>query len=171
MHFILEAKGGIKEISETINNSEDVVHYEPFVIRPNLLIGSVLVSRCTLCATLAKSECSFRKMVNRKDGVLEWELIGSPKQVSSLLKEIEEKAIKIDIKYIGSIGGKKSNLTENQEKLLKMAYELGYFDYPRRISLEELADKLNLNPSTLSEKMRRAIRNLIKDHIEKKDFE
>lgn len=48
------------------------------------------------------------------------------------------------------------SLSPHQREVLKIAYELGYFDFPRRITLRRLAQRLGVKPSTLSETMRRA---------------
>jgi predicted DNA binding protein len=44
---------------------------------------------------------------------------------------------------------------------------MGFFDYPRKINMEELSRKLGISPSTLSEMIRRGIRKLLMYHFEK----
>ncbi|RQG93805.1 helix-turn-helix domain-containing protein [Natrarchaeobius chitinivorans] len=51
-------------------------------------------------------------------------------------------------------------LTEKQQTLLAVAYEEGYFDVPRGISQDELADRLGVSKSAISQRLRRAIREL-----------
>lgn len=48
-------------------------------------------------------------------------------------------------------------LTEKQEELLTVAHEEGYFDVPRGISQDELADRLGVSKSAISQRLRRAI--------------
>ena len=48
-------------------------------------------------------------------------------------------------------------LTEKQQELLAVAYEEGYFDVPRGISQRELADRLEVSKSAISQQLRRAI--------------
>jgi RNA polymerase sigma factor (sigma-70 family) len=52
------------------------------------------------------------------------------------------------------------SLTEKQQELLAVAYEEGYFDVPRRISQQELADRLGVSKSAVSQRLRRAIAEL-----------
>lgn len=52
------------------------------------------------------------------------------------------------------------SLTEKQQELLAVAYEEGYFDVPRRISQNELAERLDISKSAVSQRMRRAIAEL-----------
>ncbi|MWV38242.1 helix-turn-helix domain-containing protein [Natrialba sp. INN-245] len=51
-------------------------------------------------------------------------------------------------------------LTEKQQELLAVAYEEGYFDVPRGISQDELADRLGVSKSAISQRLRRAIAEL-----------
>ncbi|WP_265107951.1 helix-turn-helix domain-containing protein [Halosolutus halophilus] len=48
-------------------------------------------------------------------------------------------------------------LTEKQQELLTVAHEEGYFDVPRGISQDELADRLGVSKSAVSQRLRRAI--------------
>ncbi|WP_394741671.1 helix-turn-helix domain-containing protein [Natronococcus roseus] len=57
-------------------------------------------------------------------------------------------------------GGGPVSLTEKQRELLTVAYEEGYFDVPRRISQDELADRLEVSKSAISQRLRRAIAQL-----------
>ncbi|WP_408957938.1 helix-turn-helix domain-containing protein [Natrinema sp. 74] len=51
-------------------------------------------------------------------------------------------------------------LTEKQRELLAVAHEEGYFDVPRGISQDELADRLEVSKSAVSQRLRRAIGEL-----------
>ena len=44
-----------------------------------------------------------------------------------------------------------------------MAISLGYFDFPRKISLTELSKKVSIKPSTLSEILRNAERKILRN--------
>ena len=54
-----------------------------------------------------------------------------------------------------------SALTEKQREVLVAAYKLGYYDLPRRINSEKLAEKLNIGSATLGEHLRKAERRLL----------
>ena len=49
-----------------------------------------------------------------------------------------------------------SNLSKKQANAVKKAVALGYYDFPRKISLEELAKKEGVNESTFREHLRKA---------------
>ncbi len=45
-------------------------------------------------------------------------------------------------------------LTDRQESVISLAYDLGYFEFPKRIKLTQLAGRLGVSKSTLSEILR-----------------
>lgn len=59
-------------------------------------------------------------------------------------------------------------LTEKQERMFWYALKLGFFEYPRKIHMNELAQKLGISMSTLSEILRRGMRNLLTDFFKEK---
>jgi len=58
-------------------------------------------------------------------------------------------------------GGDDFGLTETQLETLLLAYESGYFEVPRQVSQQELADQLDSSPTAVSQRIRRAVTNLI----------
>jgi predicted DNA binding protein len=54
-----------------------------------------------------------------------------------------------------------TQLTETQRETLEVAVTTGYYDDPKRISLEALAEKLDVTKSALSRRLKRAEANLV----------
>lgn len=54
----------------------------------------------------------------------------------------------------------RGELTERQREVLLTAHEMGYFDYPKRANAGEVADALDINPTTFSEHLSAAQRKL-----------
>ena len=54
-----------------------------------------------------------------------------------------------------------SNLTSNQKKILKFAEKFGYYDYPRKITSEELAEKIGMNKDIILENLRKSEKRII----------
>ena len=57
-------------------------------------------------------------------------------------------------------------MTEKQERVLWLALKMGFFEFPRRITMLELSRRLGVGLSTLSEIIRRGIRRLLENHFE-----
>jgi predicted DNA binding protein len=56
-------------------------------------------------------------------------------------------------------------VTAKQEVALRLAYMSGYFSYPKKITINELANRLHTSPSALCELLRRGMGNLLKSHL------
>jgi len=57
----------------------------------------------------------------------------------------------------------RSRLTDRQFEVLHTAYEMGYFERPRRANAGEVAAALEINPSTFAEHLTAAQRKLLDD--------
>lgn len=53
------------------------------------------------------------------------------------------------------------DLTEAQSEALTVALEQGYFEIPREVTFDELADELAVTPQAVSDRVRRGIRNVL----------
>lgn len=89
-----------------------------------------------------------------------------------LLSKTHEQAVDDDLTMeILNIYGLENNrhakfgLTEEQHETLLAAFERGYFSVPRDITLNEFADELDVSHQALSERLRRAHYNLIKNGL------
>lgn len=56
-------------------------------------------------------------------------------------------------------------LTDKQHEALRVGWDLGYFDVPRRIGIEELSDELGVTHQAVSERLRRGQATLIQEAL------
>lgn len=59
----------------------------------------------------------------------------------------------------------KYGLTPEQREALLLAYNNGYYEFPRQADLETLAEKLNIARQSFSDRLRRGHRNLIGETV------
>ena len=62
--------------------------------------------------------------------------------------------------------GRTRELSEEQWELLTRAYRAGYFDVPRRTTQGELAEEFDISRSAVSQRLRRAVAQLIESAME-----
>ncbi|WP_435077711.1 helix-turn-helix domain-containing protein [Halococcus sp. AFM35] len=69
-------------------------------------------------------------------------------------------------------GSNRSGLTDDQHEALVEAFEAGYYDIPRNVTLEEVATGLGISHQALSERFRRAYRGIVATELvtENRDY-
>ena len=101
-------------------------------------------------------------MVNRKKSI--YIIQGTDDNIEKFLKAMEIlwdveglKIQKLQYKECDIL----SNLSDNQKKILNSAKKLGYYDYPRRITSEELSEQMGINKDVTLESLRKAEKSII----------
>lgn len=104
-----------------------------------------------------------------RDEKVKVSFVGKSAQISKLLERIERANLRYKILSLTdakfSADSPLSKLTDRQRTILLSAYNLGYYDIPRRFDSEQLAEKLNLGRSTVAEHLRKAEQRLIAEAI------
>jgi predicted DNA binding protein len=100
-----------------------------------------------------------------KDGKLKATFLGNATQVKNILKTLDSRKMKYKVLSLAdervSPNSPLLRLTEKQREVLTKAYKFGYYDRPRRIGSDELAEKLELSKSTLVAHRRKAEKRLL----------
>ncbi|KKM70197.1 hypothetical protein LCGC14_1443100, partial [marine sediment metagenome] len=103
--------------------------------------------------------------VRVENGYAYWRLISSRARIDQLLTLFEQKKIDFELLRIGkspySIEDDKNKLSLDEENILDRAISLGFFEVPRKISLEELANELGKSKSGLSVMLRKIIKKKV----------
>jgi len=95
------------------------------------------------------------------------QLVGKQTAIMDFLNAIREK-IKIDRVTTGK-GGEgmvESGPSIQQFRVIKTAFENGWYDIPKGISIRNLADKLELSKSSVAEHLVRAENNVVGNFLE-----
>jgi len=100
-----------------------------------------------------------------QDGVGEWELRTSHDSLSELGSAFDSMGISYSIEHVRDVESDTELLTEKQREVVEEAYELGYYDTPRKISLSEVADQLGIAKSTCSETLHRVEERVMSEFL------
>jgi len=85
-------------------------------------------------------------------------------QLCDTYERLVKRGINADLRRITDVtdaGSHETRLTPEQQEALEAALEHGYFEIPRGVSMEELADELDISHQALSERFRRAYETLV----------
>jgi predicted DNA binding protein len=93
-----------------------------------------------------------------------WDIVCDDEAFVNLIRELEDYGVDFEIIYKGKPESD-SEVTFREEEVLRIALERGYFDYPKRIKLEELASFFGVAPSTLSEILRRGQKKVLEKYF------
>ncbi|WP_254535785.1 helix-turn-helix domain-containing protein [Halomarina litorea] len=83
--------------------------------------------------------------------------------VGATVSHLDRFGFEADLTHIREAGETDDlRLTEKQRETIEAAYRQGYFEVPRRVSLGELAEDLDVSHQALSERLRRAQQALMR---------
>ncbi len=128
------------------------------------MLATVSTTKCAICSTMAGSGC-FLIQAETKGDFLNWTVLASSnKQIKELIKRMKDNGMNARLKSIKDISSKEE-LTKRQEDILRISLEKGYFDYPKKTSIRELAAQFGIAISTLSEILRTAQKKVMVSHF------
>jgi predicted DNA binding protein len=130
-----------------------------------IAVFTVDVIKCKACEALVRSKSFMVFPVDIHRGRMKWLLItDSNKTIGSLIDELAKHQCDVRIERVTPLS-EKGVLTGRQEEVIRKAFLLGYFDYPRRTDSAKLAGELGVSVSTLSEVMRAAQRRIFAEYV------
>lgn len=104
------------------------------------------------------------------EGKVRISFLGSEQQVKEFMEKIDAIGIRYRVVLLADANfspiSPLNKLTEKQREVLIAAYKLGYYDIPRKITSEALANKLGLVDSTVVEHLRKAEQRLMTQILE-----
>lgn len=115
---------------------------------------------CPLAMVVSGSGCILTSAYPRTDSLIEWTLIGPTSgRIHDLLRTMREEGY--EFKLVSSEAVRDMPvLSPKQDLYFTTAWEAGYYDILKRISLDELAENLGCCKSTLNITLRAAERNV-----------
>ncbi len=94
-----------------------------------------------------------------------WRFIArSTSDLRQILSKLGKEGVQARIED-ASVLDRKAFLTSRQKEIMAVAMAEGYFEFPRKISLTGLSERVGVKPSTLSEILRSAERRMLQNAI------
>lgn len=94
-----------------------------------------------------------------------WSFVTSNKNIKEIVNEAKNLGKVVDVKVTDYDPMLYPGLTDIEKKVILMAYNHGYLDYPRRITADELAELMKISKVTFLYHLRNAQKKLIRFSI------
>lgn len=116
------------------------------------------------------AHATAHEVSNVHEGGVDLSVVGTQNEIGRSIAAIDDAGMNPLLQRLTDFDGSGSsmvdNLTARQREIVELAYEMGYYEVPRKVSTDEIADELGLDPSTVAEHLQRAERNLLTYHLE-----
>jgi len=146
-------------LSELATHKSVIEHYILSKSKTSVIINIKIRSPLMLISSV-ESEVLLKYPIQIQNGWAKWEIYSTRTNINLFFQNLKSKQINMKLKSIGKYK-EKSLLTPRQSEILNIAINEGFYEIPRKISLSDLAKKLDISPSTLSELLRRINKKLL----------
>jgi predicted DNA binding protein len=154
-------------VIEAIKRAEHVKSVEVTKHDKGRLIAIVKTEGCEGCVALASADVFLLSAHTTEEKRLEWKIAFSKrKDLDLLISKLQAAKADVAVLRVSNALDDGLHLTDRQLKIVEVAFKRGYYDYPKRVSIRELARIFQVSTATVSEILRRGQRKIIKDHLE-----
>ncbi len=163
--FELTGDVDVEAVLREIEKNPNICRIELSKLEDGVVMGYVSTQKCVACKALTGSDCFLSEAKMLDDGWVLWSLLsdrtGSAADVISRLKK---EGCEVELKKMTRLS-RKNRMTARQEEVLKMAFRNGYYDYPKKVTIKDLANRLGVSPSTVAEILQRAEKKVIAEYF------
>ena len=168
--FDIQVKPGVMEsLIAEMREDGDLTGLEVIRSKNGHVYGSASSARCTVCKEVARSRCFLASVSVVSKERAQWTVLGTGDSFSGLVRELDRRKISFEVKLRKELADT-DLLTSRQEQILSIAFERGYFDFPKRLGLKELAVETGIRASTLDEILRRGQKKIMGEYLSRRSL-
>jgi predicted DNA binding protein len=124
-----------------------------------------------LAITKSCSACKVMSLVNllilsaepSNNNSIVYTVLAKNDQLNDAIKKIKDNGLKVEI--LSKVTYENIDLSEKQIKAIITAYRMGYFCKDRKATLTQVAQKLNVKPSSLEDVLRRGLEKILSNYF------
>jgi predicted DNA binding protein len=162
----VENSEDLPKVIESIRNNPNIFNVDISAIDKGKALAMFSTNQCMVCRVLAGTECFLTRSTTTPDGRMQWTMLVTKNSAfKELIANLEKLNANPKLVKLTEIVDT-DELTMRQEQITRMAFERGYFDFPRRIGLRELAKMFDISTSTLSEILRKGQRRIMQRYFQ-----
>lgn len=165
---IFSPAGGVAELSSELVKQLSLDKDDLSMVDEHHATAIISAHECPICMEMNNWDLFLIEAYSRESGdiVMKW-LVPDEKTVSGFLERLEKDEISFTLLEKRHLT-KKGEITARQEYVVRTAYDLGFFEYPKKINLDGLSKRLDVSSVTLAEILRRAEKNIIGSYFSKR---
>jgi len=168
--FDIQAKPGFtNDLVSAIKKDEDILDLEVITSGSGQVYGVVTSARCTVCREVARSNCFLASVSVAPKDHAKWTILGSGDSFRELTGALDRHKIPFEVALSRTLEDKEL-LTARQEQILTIAFERGYFEFPKKLGLSELASQTGVKTSTLAEILRRGQKKILREYLARRSL-
>ncbi len=162
----LSSKSNIEEVISQIKTNPNVQECEFTKTDKSRASGLVITKSSPVCRGISKYRGFCTTCISTDHLGNRWRIVLSGKDsLNKILSSMEKKGISVKVTESKMLVN--GTLTFDQHKIIRIAEQLGYFEFPRKISLTKLAERLHMSKSNLEEILRRAEHKIASNYVKR----
>jgi predicted DNA binding protein len=154
--------------SITLSNADDTISYALLEARP-----STIQFFKTVVTVVARAGMILRRPIVYRNSRSHGHVVGKPAPLQAMFDEVPD-GIDVQITTIGQFPcaaeDPSTQLTNRQREVIETAVAMGYYEQPRQITHQDIADELRCGLSTVTEHLQKAedklVRSTINDEVQ-----
>jgi len=171
VHFdkIYGDKNNVKSYIKDINKEKQIINFEN---NGNVIFFQYLIDPMKKIPTMTENVFYIKPILVDNRGVEHWELASwSREELMKFYNRVKNETYELEFFKILKLKEEKIKdlyfpnvmplLTEQQEKAILLAFEEGYYEFPRKIDLKKLSEISGLSLSAYREHLRKAEKKLL----------
>lgn len=156
----------VEPVDEALDDSDTIEWWERLTSDATTAtyLYKVVASDCPKETPSYREQDLSVETVTPEDHGVTLTLVGSQEALQQELEAYEAADAPVTVRRLTDYEGPQAELdrlTPRQQEVLETAYELGYYEIPRETTADAIAERLDLDRSTVTEHLQRAERNLI----------
>lgn len=166
--FEVLAPNRIEEVSNSLMHDRALSGVRLTANRNDRLIGWARACCAENCALARLNSCFLTSVTSGDNGEVYWHFIGTSSGCRRLMRTMTEQGVLYRVVEL-KILREKNIMTAKQELAVRTALDLGYFDYPKKLNIRELAEVLRISHATLNEEIRKGVKKILTMYFEEKE--
>jgi predicted DNA binding protein len=162
--FRIPAHTRAEEVENFLKREPTLHDVKTIRSRDGFIFGTAMVRCSRVCGIEEAGPCILRSVSTASNGEIIWNFIGTGPAFRRFMQRLTDRGIMyktLELSVVKSNGG----LTSRQELILKAALELGFFEYPKKIHVKELAQLFGITPASLTETLRKALKKIVREYM------